>query len=113
MRESTPCAKKPVRTVAHCKAGVSDDHFVRITDDHYSDMLVTTAEAFPPSIEGEAIAKPSTQAEAKDDLNSLTSSSSPSQKETMRQPSSAIKVDAPRRKETWCVCCAMKRQYLS
>ena len=28
IRESTPCAKKPVRAVAHCKAGVSDDHFV-------------------------------------------------------------------------------------
>ena len=113
MRESTPCAKKPVRAVAHCKAGVSDDHFVRITDDHYSDMLVTTAEAFPPSTDVEDVAKPSTQAEAKDDLNSLASSSSPSQKETMRQSSSAVKVDASRREETWCVRHAMKRQYLS
>ena len=113
MRESTPCAKKPVRTVAHCKAGVSDDHFVRITDDHYSDMLVTTAEAFPHSPDGEDVAKPSTQAEAKDDLNSLASSSSPSQKETMRQPSSAVKVEASQREETWCVRRAMKRQYLS
>ena len=112
MRESTPCAKKPVRAVAHCKAGVSDDHFVRITDDHYSDMLVTTAEAFPPT-DGEDVAKPSTQAEAKDDLNSLASSSSPSQKETTRQPSSAVKVETSQREETWCVRRAMKRQYLS
>ena len=40
IRQSTPCAKKPVRAVAHCKVGVSDDktHFVRITDDQYSDL---------------------------------------------------------------------------
>ena len=111
IRESTPCAKKPVRAVAHIKAaGVSDDHFVRITDDHYSDMLVAN---IPRSIDSAAVAKPSTQAEAKDDLNSLASSSSLSQKETSRQPSSAVKVDASRREETWCVRRAMKRQYLS
>ena len=49
IRESTPCAKKPVRAVAHCKVGVSDGHFVRITDDHYSDMFVATAEKLPQS----------------------------------------------------------------
>jgi GTPase SAR1 family protein len=108
-RESTPCAKKPVRAVAHIRAGVSDDHFVRITDDHYSDMLVAN---IPQSTDSVAVAKPSTQAEAKDDLNSLASSSSSSQKETTRQPSS-VKVDASRREEIWCVHRAMKRQYLS
>ena len=102
-----------MRAVAHSKAGVSDDHFVRITDDHFSDMLVTTAEAFPPSTDGEAVVNSSTRAEAKDDLNSLASSSSPSQKETTRQPSSAVKVEASQREETWCVRRAMKRQYLS
>ena len=115
IRESTPCAKKPVRAVAHIKAtGVSDDHFVRITDDHYSDMLVANIHV-PQSTDSVAVAKPSTQAEAKDDLNSLASSSSPSpsQKETTRQPSSAVKVDASRREKTWCVRRAMKRQYLS
>ena len=113
IRESTPCAKKPVRAVAHCKAGVCDDHFVRITDDHYSDMLVATAEMLPQSTNSVAVAKPSTRAEAnsKDDLNSLASSSSSSQKETMRQ-SSAAKVDASGMEETWCVRRAMKRQYL-
>ena len=109
IRESTPCAKKPVRAVARCKAGVNDDHFVRITDDHYSDMLVGTAEL---SIESGAVSESSTQAEAKDDSNSLASASSPSQKETTRQPSSAVKVDASRREETWSVRRAMKRQYL-
>ena len=111
-RESTPCAKKPVRAVAHCKAGVSDDHFARITDDHYSDMLVATAEKVRPSTTSVAIAKPSNKPEAKDDLNSLASSSSSSQKETTRQ-SSAVKEDASRREETWCVRRAMKRQYMS
>ena len=101
IRESTPCAKKPVRAVAHCKAGVNDDCFVRITDDHYSNMLVASAENFPQSTNSVAVAKPSIQAEAKDDLNSLTSSSPPSQKETMRQPSSVIKEDAAQREETW------------
>ena len=112
IRESTPCAKKPVRAVAHCKAGVSDDHFVRITDDHYSDMLVATAEVLPQSTDSKAVSKPSTQVEAKDNSNSLASSSSPSQKETTKQPSSAIKVDASGSEETWCVRSAMKRQYL-
>ena len=46
IRESTPCAKKPVRAVTHCKVGVNDNCFVRITDDQYSDMLVVTAEHF-------------------------------------------------------------------
>ena len=110
IRESTPCAKKPVRAVARCKAGVSDDHFVRITDDHYSDMLVAN---IPQSTDSVTVSESSTQAEAKDDSNSLASSSSPSQKETTRQPSSAIKEDASRIEETWCVRRAMKRQYLS
>ena len=112
IRESTPCAKKPVRAVAHCKAGVRDDHFVRITDDHYSDMLVATAERLPQATNRIASAKPSAKPEAKDDLNSLASSSSSSQKETTRQ-SSAVKEDASRREETWSVRRAMKRQYLS
>ena len=115
IRESTPCAKKPVGAVAHCKAGVSNNHFVRITDEYYSDMLVAN---IPQSTESEAVAKPSTQAEAKDDLlNSLAtcSSLSANQKEIMGQlsSSSAVKTDASRREETWCVRRAMKRQYLS
>lgn len=52
IRESTACVKKPVRAiadcgiraVAHCKVGMSNDHFVRITDNQYSDMCVATAE---------------------------------------------------------------------
>ena len=111
IRESTPCAKKPVRAVGHCKAGVSNDSFVRITDDHYSDMLVATAEKSPQSTNSVAIIKPSAKPEAKDDLNSLASSSSSSRKETTSQ-SSVVKAEASRREETWCHRRAMKRQYL-
>ena len=111
IRESTPCAKKPVRTVAHCKAGVSNDRFVRINNDHYSDMLVATAEKLPRSTISVSTTKPSAKPDAKDDLNSLASSSSSSQKETTSQ-SSVVKAEASRREETWCVRRAMKRQYL-
>ena len=48
-RESTPCMKTPIRAVAHCKVGVSNDCFVRITDDQYSDMLVVTAKCLSKS----------------------------------------------------------------
>ena len=53
IRQSTPCAKRAVRTIAQCKVGVKDIHFVRIKDDQYSDMLSTTAKQLPlqqPSI---------------------------------------------------------------
>ena len=43
VRQSTPCAKKPVRAVAQCKVGVKNIRFVRIEDDQYCDMLSTTA----------------------------------------------------------------------
>ena len=49
VRESTPCMKAPIRAVAHCKVGVSDGRFIRITDDQYSDMLVVTAKGSPES----------------------------------------------------------------
>ena len=54
IRESTACATAPIRAVAQFKVGVSGTaHFVRITDDHYSEMLANSAEhysAFPMSI---------------------------------------------------------------
>ena len=111
IRESTPCAKKPVRAVAHCKAGVSNDRFVRITEDHYSDMLVATAEKSPQSTNSVAITTSFAKPEAKDDLNNLASSSSSSRKETMSK-SLVVKAEASRREETWCHRRAMKRQYL-
>ena len=43
IRQSTSCAKRTVRTIAQCKVGVKDIHFVRIKDDQYSDMLSNTA----------------------------------------------------------------------
>ena len=48
VRQSTPCAKKSIRTVAQYKLGVSDTtadkpSFVKITDEQFSDMLSTSA----------------------------------------------------------------------
>ena len=48
IRQSTPCAKRTVRTIAQCKVGVKDVHFTRIKDDQYSDMLSTTAKLLQP-----------------------------------------------------------------
>ena len=42
-RESTPCAKKPIRSIAQCKVGVNGIQFIRITDDEYSDMVSSSA----------------------------------------------------------------------
>ena len=47
IRESTVCVEKPIRAVAQFKVGVSGTaHFIRITDDHYSEMLANSAEYF-------------------------------------------------------------------
>jgi hypothetical protein len=47
IRESTACAKKPIRAVAQFKLGVSGTaHFIKITNDHYSDMLANSAEQY-------------------------------------------------------------------
>ena len=37
-RESTPCAKNPIRSISHCKVGVNWVHFIYvcITNDEYS-----------------------------------------------------------------------------
>ena len=44
-RESTACAKTPVRAIAQLKMEVSGStHFVRISEDHYSEMLAKSAE---------------------------------------------------------------------
>ena len=103
-RESTPCAKKPVRAVAHHKVGVTDDRFVRITDDQYSDMLVATAEILPQPTKMVAI----TDAIDKAILND---SSQSNWKEMTRQ-SLVFSFDTSQSEETWCVRRAMKRQFL-
>ena len=43
IRESTPCAKKPIRAIAYYKIGVEGTRFIRISDDQFSDMLSSTA----------------------------------------------------------------------
>ena len=54
VRNSTPCAKKPIRTLAQYKISVSDKTvdkplFVRITDEQFSDMLSTSASGIAKS----------------------------------------------------------------
>ena len=47
IRDSTACAKKPIRAVAQFKVGVRGTaRFIRITDDQYSEMLANSAEYF-------------------------------------------------------------------
>ena len=47
IRDSTACAKKPIRAVAQFKVGVRGTaRFIRITDDQYSEMLANSAEHF-------------------------------------------------------------------
>ena len=59
IRESTACVKKPIRAVAQFKLGVRGTaHFIRITDDHYSEMLVNSAEKYPASIAPTAASLP-------------------------------------------------------
>ena len=98
IRESTPCAKTPVRTVAHCKVEVSDDHFIRITDSHYSDLLVATSERLP-----QPVTTTTTKAAAtlETQIENLPLASS-----------SVAKVDAVRDKNTWCARRTMKREFL-
>ena len=118
IRESTPCAKKPVRTVAHCKVGVRNDHFVRISDDQYSDILVATAEKLPLSTKHVPIITPSKHSAkleiTEEDLRihdlELVSSSQSESIEHTQLP--AINVDAFQREETWCIRRAMKKQFL-
>ena len=59
IRESTACAEKPIRTVAQFKLGVRGTaHFIRITDDHYLEMLANSAEQYPVSIAPTAASLP-------------------------------------------------------
>ena len=98
IRESTPCTKTPVRTVTHCKAEVSDTRFVRITDSHYSDLLVATSERLP-----KPIATTTTKAAAtlETQIENLPLASS-----------SVVNVDAVQDNKTWCARRAMKRELL-
>ena len=105
VRESTSCAKTPVRTVAHCKAEVSGDHFVRIDDDQYSEMLIAT------------VPKPTTKIatrseEQKAAVKKSVASSLPPSEKTSKPDLPPAKVDVVRSEHSWCVRRAMKREYL-
>ena len=87
IRESTPCMKTPIRAVAHCKVGVSDDCFVRITDNQFSDMLVVTAKGLPESGNATTISESFTIQEGIIDTINSDSSSFFSERDTEVKPS--------------------------
>ena len=81
IRQSTPCAKQTVRTIAQCKVGVKDVHFVRIKDNQYSDMLSTTAKQLQPQQPSTSAttppqARPRTQETTSEENNSASSPAS-------------------------------------
>lgn len=97
IRESTPCMKKPIRAVAHCKVGVNNDCFVRITDDQYSDMLVVTAKgSISESGYATGVSEPSTFQKEKAETVDFNSPSLPSDKDSKEHSNSdstTFKVD--------------------
>ena len=85
LRESTPCAKKPVRAVSCSKLGVDDSHFMRVTESDYSEMLVATAEHLPEASKSLTTTFTTESATRADiDVNSPASSSSPVEKESSK-----------------------------
>ena len=112
LRESTPCAKKPVRAVSCSKLGVEDSHFMRITESDYSEMLVATAERLPEASKSLTTTSMTESAsEADIYMNSPASSSSPVEKESSKFKQPVVKIGL-QREETWCVRRAMRRQHL-
>ena len=112
IRESTPCAKKPVRAVSCSKLGIDGSHFMRITESDYSEMLVATAERLPEASKSTTTKSATESAiEADIDLNSLASSTSPVEMESSKFKQPVVRIGLPI-EETWCVRRAMRKQYL-
>ena len=113
LRESTPCAKKPIRAVSCSKLGIDNSHLMRITETDYSEMLVATAECLPEVSRSEATKCTIKSAtETKIDVNSRANSSSPIEKKSPpKSELPVVKVGLPN-EETWCVRRAMRRQHL-
>ena len=107
IRESTACVKKPVRAIAdccvraitHCKVEMSNDHFVRITDDQYSDMFVGTAEQLVQSTNIVNVSKPNTGVEMHNLSRSLPLLS-PQDKIINKVP--AVEGNMLQMEEAWC-----------
>ena len=78
VRQSTPCAKRTVRTIAQCKIGVEGVCFIRIQDDQYSDMLSTTAKQLQPHQTSMSTTTPTlAQTRQQGQKSNTTSASSP------------------------------------
>ena len=112
LRESTPCAKKPIRAVSCSKLGIDDNHFMRITETDYSEILVATAEHLP-KFNQFVTTKPMTKSakKANIDVNSRASTSLAVEKKQSKSELPVIKAGL-RKEETWCVRYAMRRQHL-
>ena len=80
-RNSTPCVKKPIRTIAHYKVGVSGGRLKRITEDTYSDMLGGTVKRFQVDSSSSKKTTPTPAASKPQEMTS--------QKTTSLRPSSA------------------------
>ena len=76
-RNSTPCVKKPIRTIAHYKVGVSGGRLQRITEDTYSDMLGGTAKRFQVDSSSSKKTTPTPAASKEQDMT-LQKTTSPS-----------------------------------
>ena len=98
MRQSTPCAKRTVRTIAQCKIGVEGVCFIRIQDDQYSDMLSTTAKQLQPHQISMSTTTPTlAQTRQQGEKSNTTSASSPalSSEHTEEADLHATKQDDP------------------
>ena len=87
VRQSTPCAKRTVRTIAQCKVGVEGVLFIRIQDDQYSDMLSTTAKQLQPqpssfSTTTPILVQPRREATSKEVTSAITPASSEATEES-------------------------------
>jgi hypothetical protein len=91
VRQSTPCAKRTVRTIAQCKVGVEGVNFIRIQDDQYSDMLSTTAKQLQPQPPSFSTATPPPaqsrqEATSEEVVSALTPASSEAAEESDSHP---------------------------
>jgi GTPase SAR1 family protein len=93
VRQSTPCAKRTVRTIAQCKVGVEGVYFIRIQDDQYSDMLSTTAKLIQP--QQSITTYPPTQSGQCGEISEITSVSALSSEYTEEDKSHATKQEHP------------------
>ena len=93
-RNSTPCVKKPIRTIAHYKVGVSGGRLKRITEDTYSDMLGGTAKRFQVDSSSSKKTTPTPAASKPQEMTSQKTTSSSSAASSVNSQESTTKKEA-------------------